>query len=76
MTAKFNLRLDETLKNQLQAHAERRGKSLNQLLSDYLQYSSLLDKLTDENSQVVIKRAKGYDENQEVVVPSPGALYR
>ncbi|WP_038025763.1 Arc family DNA-binding protein [Synechococcus sp. PCC 7336] len=71
----FNLRLPEALSAKVKARADKTGKSLNQELSDLINYAFLLEDLTVEDSQVVIRHAKGYREDQEVIVPNPQKLY-
>jgi hypothetical protein len=65
----FSLRIDDSLKAVLEARAKKSGKSLNQLLIDYITIGRTLDKYIDKNSEVLIKRAKGIEPNQPIILP-------
>ena len=64
----FTLRMDDNFKAQLEKIAEERGQSVNQLIINYLHLGRLIDAYTDSDSQVLIKDAKGF-KNEQVIVP-------
>jgi len=64
----FTLRMDDNFKAQLEKIAEERGQSVNQLIINYLHLGLLIDAYTDADSQVLIKNAKGF-KNEQVIVP-------
>ena len=65
----FSLRIDDGLKAQLEARAKAANKSLNQLLTDYINVGRTLDKYVSSDSQVLVKKAVGFDANQPVLIP-------
>lgn len=71
----FTLRLNDTFKKKLEAKARAQQKSLNQVINELLTFGSLIDELTNDQSKIVIRDAKGYEPQQEVVVPHPDKLY-
>lgn len=75
MSTTISLRLNDDFKKKIEAKAREKNKSMNQLINELLTFSSLIEELTDENSKIVIRDAKGFNSEQEVVVPHPDKLY-
>jgi hypothetical protein len=65
----YSLRMDDVLKSTLEKRAKETGKSLNQLLVDYINLARTMDKYVSPESQVLIKRAKGFDADQPILIP-------
>jgi uncharacterized protein (DUF1778 family) len=70
------LRVNPDFKAKLRAIAKAQNKSLNQVAYNILTAGVLLEDLVDQESQVIIRKAKGYEENQEVIVPMQEILNR
>jgi predicted transcriptional regulator len=75
MSTTITLRLNDDFKKKIEAKAREKNKSMNQLINELLTFSSLIEELTDEQSKIVIRDAKGFKPDQEVVVPHPDKLY-
>lgn len=66
--AAFNLRMDDNFKITLEKLAKEKGKSVNELINNYLRLGKLIDSYTMDQSQFLIKDAKGYPD-ETVIVP-------
>lgn len=75
MPKTVTIRLNENFQAKVAAKAAQQKKSLNAVINEMLAFGSLVDDLTDDQSQIVIRKAKGYEANQEVVVPNPDKIY-
>lgn len=67
--ASFTLRLDDTFKGELEKMAKRKNQSVNELIVNYLRLGKMFDFYTTEDSQVLIRNAKGFDKGEQIVVP-------
>lgn len=75
MTSTITLRVNDSFKKKIEEYAKRKNKSINQVINEFLAFGTLIEDLTDEDSKVVIRDAKGYKPEQEVIVPHPDKLY-
>ncbi len=75
MAATFTLRLNDEFMKKIETRAKQKNKSRNQLITELLTFGSLIEDLTDDDSKIVIRHAKGYEAHQEVIVPNPDQLY-
>jgi len=71
----ITLRLNDNFKKKIEEKAKLRNKSMNQVLNELLAFGSLIEDLTDDESRIVIRSAKGYKPEQEVIVPHPDQIY-
>jgi hypothetical protein len=70
----FNFTISAEILDILQAKAKNEGKSLDQLISEFVDFGILVETLTDQNSKVVIRKPKGVDEAKELIIPLPGKM--
>lgn len=68
LMAAFNLRMDNDFKAALEKIAKQKDVSVNQLIVNYLRLGKMIDSYTIEDSQVMIKNAKGFPD-ETVIVP-------
>jgi plasmid stability protein len=68
-TERITLRISDSFKKKLEARAAVHNKSVNQTIYELLTVGSLMDELVDEDSKVVVRHAKGFKPDQEVIVP-------
>lgn len=71
----FTLRMNDGFKKKLEERAKLQQKSLNQVVNELLAFGTLIEDLTDEKSKIIIREAKGYEPQQEVIVPHPNQIY-
>lgn len=70
----FNLTIPQDNLAVLQSKAKKEGKSLEQLISELVDFGILVETLTDQDSKIVIRKAKGVEENKELIIPLPGKM--
>ena len=61
--------MDDNFKSQLDALAKEKGKSVNELIINYLRLGKMVDHYTDKSSIVSIRGAVGFEKDQPVIVP-------
>jgi FtsZ-interacting cell division protein YlmF len=68
--------MNEDFKRKLEAKAQREKKSLNQVVNEFLSFASMIDDLTQDESNVTIDHPKGYEDAQKVIVPTPQQMFQ
>ena len=66
----FTLRLPQDTKEKLEKTAKTRGKSVSQVIQDYLDVGFMLDKYTKNDSEVIVSNPAGTsDPDKDVILP-------
>lgn len=66
--ASFKMTMDENLKGKLEKRAKELGKSLSELINDYIQIGKAIDLNTTPESIVIIEKSKVVP-NDKLLVP-------
>jgi hypothetical protein len=65
----ITVRVSDDYRKEIDAIALREGKSINEVINNFLKIGSLVSKYVDQDSQVIVKHAKGFDDNEQVLLP-------
>lgn len=65
----ITVRISEDYRKEIDAIAIREGKTLNEVINNFLKIGSLMSKYVDQDSQVIVKHAKGFNENEQILLP-------
>lgn len=65
----ITVRVSEDYRKEIDAIALKEGKSVNEVINNFLKIGSLVSKYVDQNSQVIVKHAKGFNENEQILLP-------
>lgn len=74
MSIQVTFRLSEEAKDRLSRRAKEEKKSISEIINELLKFGELVNEYTDDNSQIIIKNPKGFDANEQVIIPKPRQL--
>jgi hypothetical protein len=65
----FTVRVSDSFKNELEEYSKKRKISVSEAISDLLKVGTLMNRYVDKDTQVILKKAKGFKEDEQLILP-------
>ncbi len=65
----FTVRVSDSFKKELEDYSNKRNISVSEAINDLLKVGTLMNRYVDKDTQVILKKAKGFKDDEQLILP-------